>query len=106
MFEIILSTLVARDIRFLLVGGVAATFHTTPLLTLTSTMGAIDVLDHVPGVGDYADALKGSETVRVTPSGPRDRLTAVTPAPRPTAYPNGLAIFTPSMTCPAFKSSL
>ena len=116
MFEIILAALVARDIRFVLVGGVAATihgsarftndidicydtapdnvdrlvalltewqaylrgvepglpfildrrtFHTTPLLTLTSTMGAIDVLDHVPGVGNYADALKGSETVRI-----------------------------------------
>ncbi len=108
MFEIILSALVARDIRFVLVGGVAATIHgsarftndldicydtapdnvdrlvailtewqaslrgvepglpfildrrtfrTTPLLTLTSTMGAIDLLDHVPGVGDYADAI-------------------------------------------------
>lgn len=116
MFEIILSALVARDIRFVLVGGVAATIHgsarftndldicydtapdnvdrlvailtewqaylrgvepglpfildrrtfrTTPLLTLTSTMGAIDLLDHVPGVGDYADAIKGSETVRI-----------------------------------------
>lgn len=116
MFEIILSALVARDIRFVLVGGVAATIHgsvrftndldicydtapdnvdrlvailtewqaslrgvepglpfildrrtfrTTPLLTLTSTMGAIDLLDHVPGVGVYADAIKGSETVRI-----------------------------------------
>lgn len=116
MFEIILSALVARDIRFVLVGGVAATIHgsarftndidicydtapdnvdrlvailtewqaslrgvapglpflldrrtfrTTPLLTLTSTMGAIDLLDHVPGVGHYADAIKGSETVRI-----------------------------------------
>ena len=116
MFEIILSALAARDIRFVLVGGVAATIHgsarftndldicydtapdnvdrlvtiltewqaslrgveprlpfildrrtfrTTPLLTLTSTMGAIDLLDHVPGVGDYADAIKGSETVRI-----------------------------------------
>ena len=116
MFEIILSALVARDIRFVLVGGVAATIHgsarftndldicydtapdnvdrlvailtewqaslrgvepglpfildrrtfrTTPLLTLTSTMGAIDLLDHVPGVGDYANAIEGSETVRI-----------------------------------------
>lgn len=114
MFEIILSTLVERGIRFVLVGGVAATIHgsarftndidlcydtapdnvdrlvalltewraylrgvepgrpfmldrrtfrTTPLLTLTSTVGAIDLLDHVPGVGDYTDAVKGSEIV-------------------------------------------
>lgn len=116
MFEIILSTLVERGIRFVLVGGVAATIHgsarftndidlcydtapdnvdrlvalltewraylrgvepgrpfmldrrtfrTTPLLTLTSTVGAIDLLDHVPGVGDYTDAVKGSEIVRI-----------------------------------------
>ena len=116
MFELILSALVARDIRFVLVGGVAATIHgsarftndldicydtapdnvdrlvailtewqaylrgvepglpfildrrtfrNTPLLTLTSTMGAIDLLDHVPGGGANPDALKGSETVRI-----------------------------------------
>jgi predicted nucleotidyltransferase len=116
MFEIILSTLVARDIRFVLVGGVAATIHgsarftndidicydtapdnvdrlvvlltkwqaylrgvepglpfvldrrtflTTPLLTLTSTVGAIDLLAYVSGVGAYADASKSSETVRI-----------------------------------------
>ncbi len=116
MFETILEAFVARGIRFVLVGGVAATIHgsarftndidvcydtapdnvdrlvelltewnaylrgveaglpfildrrtfrTTPLLTLTSTMGAIDLLDHVPGVGDYRDAMSGSETVRI-----------------------------------------
>ncbi len=116
MFEAILAALVARGIRFVLVGGVAATIHgsvrftsdidvcydtapdnvdrliallvewnaylrgvepglpfildrrtfrTTPLLTLTSTMGAIDLLDHVPGVGNYRDAVAGSETVHI-----------------------------------------
>lgn len=116
MFEAILAALVLRQIRFVLVGGVAATVHgsarftndidicydtaidnvdrlivllaewqaylrgvepglpfildartfrTTPFLTLTSTMGAIDLLDHVPGVGSYADALAGSEIVRI-----------------------------------------
>lgn len=39
------------------------TFRITPLLTLTSTMGAIDLHDHVLGAGDYADAIRGSETV-------------------------------------------
>lgn len=116
MFEAILAALVSRSIRFVLVGGVAATVHgsarytndidicydtaidnvdrlivllaewqvylrgvepglpfildartfrTTPFLTLTSTMGAIDLLDHVPGVGSYAAALAGSEIVRI-----------------------------------------
>ena len=116
MFEAILEALGARQIRFVLVGGVAAsihgsarftndidicydtaadnvdrlvvllaewqaylrgvepgspfildarTFRTTPFLTLTSTMGAIDLLDHVPGVGSYRDALASSEIVRM-----------------------------------------
>lgn len=116
MFETILATLVGREIRFVLVGGVAAavhgsarftndidlcydtapdnidrlvallgewqaslrgvepglpflldqrTFRTTPLLTLTTTMGAIDLLDFVPGVGGYADALVESEVVQI-----------------------------------------
>jgi predicted nucleotidyltransferase len=116
MFEAILAALVSRQIRFVLVGGVAATVHgsarftndidicydtasenvdrlvvllseweaylrgiepglpfildartfrTSPFLTLTSTMGAIDLLDHVPGVGSYRDALAGSEIVRI-----------------------------------------
>lgn len=119
MFEAILAALVARCIRFVLVGGVAATVHgsarftndidvcydaapdnvdrlvelltgwnvylrgiepglpfvldqrtfrTTPLLTLTSTMGAIDLQDHVPGVGDYRDALAVAEWVRIGPT--------------------------------------
>jgi predicted nucleotidyltransferase len=116
MFEAILAALVARDIRFVVIGGVAATVHgsarftndidlcydtapdnierlvilltewqaylrgvelglpfildartfrTTPLMTLTTTMGAIDVLDAVPGVGDYAKALAASEQFRI-----------------------------------------
>jgi predicted nucleotidyltransferase len=114
MFEAILAALVMHNIRFVLVGGVAATIHgsarftndidlcydtapenihrlvelltqwhaylrgvepglpfildqrtfrTTPLLTLTTTMGAIDLLDHVPGVGNFRGALAGSEVV-------------------------------------------
>ena len=116
MFETILAALVASDIRFVVIGGVAATVHgsarftndidlcydtapdnverlvalliewraylrgvepglpfildartfrTTPLMTLTTTMGAIDVLDQVPGVGDYAKAVAASEQFRI-----------------------------------------
>jgi predicted nucleotidyltransferase len=43
----------------------ARTFSTTPLMTLTTTMGAIDLLDMVPGVGDYAAAFAKSEQVRI-----------------------------------------
>ena len=104
MFEAILAALIARGIRFVVIGGVAATVHgsarftndidlcydtaadnverlvalltewraylrgvvlglpfildartfrTTPVMTLTTTMGAIDLLDQVPGVGDF-----------------------------------------------------
>ena len=116
MFEAILSALVASGIRFVVIGGVAATVHgsarftndidlcydtapdnidrlvtlfnewhaylrgvesglpfildartfrTTPLMTLTTTMGAINLLDQVPGVGDFAKAFAASELVRV-----------------------------------------
>jgi predicted nucleotidyltransferase len=116
MFETILAALVERQIRFVLVGGVAATIHgsarftndidlcydtsdanvdrlvalltewkahlrgvkpglpfvldrrtfrTTPMLTLASSLGAIDLLDRIPGVGDYRAALAGSEKVRI-----------------------------------------
>ena len=116
MFEDILAALTARRIRFVIVGGVAATvqgsarftndidlcydtapdnverlvallgewrayprgveaglpfildartFRTTPFMTLTTTMGAIDLLDDVPGVGGYAEALVASEVGRV-----------------------------------------
>lgn len=116
MFEAILAALTARDIRFVVIGGVAATVHgsarftndldlcydtelhnverlielliewraylrgvepglpfildtrtfrTTPVLTLTTTMGAIDLLDDVPGVGNYAKAIAASETAQV-----------------------------------------
>jgi predicted nucleotidyltransferase len=116
MFEAVLTALVSRGIRFVVVGGVAATTHgsarftndidlcydaatenvdrlvrllvewqaylrgvelglpfildartfrSTPFLTLTTTMGAIDLLDSVPGVGVYADALAVSEEVQL-----------------------------------------
>jgi predicted nucleotidyltransferase len=116
MFEEILAALTAHGIRFVIVGGVAATvqgsarftndidlcydtapdnvdrlvtllrewraylrgvepglpfildartFRTTPFMTLTTTMGAIDLLDEVPGVGRYARALAASETGRI-----------------------------------------
>lgn len=41
------------------------TLRTSPILTLTTSMGAIDLLDHVPGVGDYAASLAASEAVRI-----------------------------------------
>lgn len=116
MFELIIKALVAAKVRFVVIGGVAATiqgsarftndidlcydtapdnverlvallvkwkaylrgvepglpfimdaraFRITPVMTLTSEVGAIDVLDVVPGVGDYAAALKASEPVRI-----------------------------------------
>jgi predicted nucleotidyltransferase len=116
VFEAILAALVARGIRFVVVGGVAATVHgssrftndidvcydtvhdnidrlvalltewrahlrgvepglpfildarafsITPMMTLTTTMGAIDLLDEVPGVGRYAQAYAASERVRI-----------------------------------------
>lgn len=116
MFEAIIAALVARGIRFVVVGGVAATVHgsarftndldlcydaapdnvdrliilftewraylrgvepglpfildartfrTTPMMALTTTQGAIDLLAEVPGVGDYAAARAQSEPVRI-----------------------------------------
>lgn len=116
MFEEILRALVAAKIRFVVIGGVAATvhgsarltndidicydtapdnverlakllkkwkaylrgvepglpfimdartFHVTPVMTLTTEKGAIDVLDIVPGVGDYAATLEASEEVHI-----------------------------------------
>ena len=116
MFEQIIVALVAAGVRFVVVGGVAATiqgsarltndidicydrapdnvarlvalltrwkaylrgverglpfildersFRTTPIMTLTTEAGDIDVLDVVPGVGDYAAALKASEAVQI-----------------------------------------
>ena len=116
MFEAILAALAAHAIRFVVIGGVAATVHgsarftndidlcydtatdnierlvilltewqaylrgvelglpfimdartfrTTPVMTLTTTMGAIDLLDQVPGVGDYAKAFAASERVQI-----------------------------------------
>ena len=116
MFEQIISALVAAGVRFVVIGGVAATiqgsarltndidicydtspdnvdrlvrlltrwkaylrgverglpfildaraFRTTPIMTLTTTMGDIDVLDVVPGVGDYKAVVRQSEAVDI-----------------------------------------
>lgn len=116
MFEEILKALVNANVRFVVIGGVAATiqgsarftndidlcydtaadnverlvkllkkwkaylrgvepglpfilderqFRITPVMTLATEKGAIDVLDHVPGVGDYDAAVKASEVVKV-----------------------------------------
>jgi len=116
MFELILAALVRHQIRFVVIGGVAATIHgsarltndldiaydaasdnltqlvalltgwhaylrdvepglpfvldsralrTTPIMTLTTDVGDIDLLDRVPGVGDYASVLAASEPVAI-----------------------------------------
>ena len=116
MFEEILKALVAASVRFVVIGGVAATiqgsarftndidicydiapdnvarlarllrrwkaylrgvepglsfilderaFRITPVMTLTTEKGAIDVLDVVPGVGDYDAVLRASDLVRL-----------------------------------------
>ena len=116
MFEEIIGALVAADVRFVVIGGVAATiqgsarftndidicydtapenierlaarlalwnaylrgverglpfildarqFRITPIMTLTADVGDIDVLDVVPGVGDYAAVFKASEIVEI-----------------------------------------
>lgn len=116
MFEHILAALVAAGVRFVVIGGVAATVHgsarftndidfcydtapdnlgrlvrllnawhaylrgverglpfvlderalrTTPLMTLTTDVGDIDLLDVVPGVGAYEAAVARSEVVTI-----------------------------------------
>jgi predicted nucleotidyltransferase len=116
MFEEILRALVAAKVRFVVIGGVAATiqgsarftndidicydpapenierlvavlskwnaylrgverglpfildaksFRITPVMTLTTDKGAIDVLDIVPGVGGWDAVLKSSEPVTI-----------------------------------------
>src|SRR3989337_897556 len=116
MFEHIIAALIANGIRFVVIGGVAATIQgsarltndidicydaspdnidrlvacltrwnaylrgverglpwvldaralrTTPIMTLTTDIGDIDVLDTVPGVGDYAAVFKASEAVEI-----------------------------------------
>lgn len=39
--------------------------RTTPVMTLTTDLGDIDLLDQLPGVGDYAHVLAASEPVRI-----------------------------------------
>lgn len=116
MFEEIIAALVRADVRFVVIGGVAATvqgsarftndidicydtapdnverlvellagwnaylrgieqglpfvmdakaFRITPVMTLTTDVGDIDVLDVVPGVGDFSAVLKASEVVEI-----------------------------------------
>ena len=116
MFEEIITALVAAKVRFVVIGGVAATiqgsarftndidicygtaddnierlaalfvqwkaylrgvkrglpfimdakaFRITPVMTLTTEVGDIDVVDRVPGVGNYVAALKQSEIVEI-----------------------------------------
>ena len=116
MYEDILVALVTDGIRFVVIGGVAATiqgsarftndidfcydtaadnverlaarlaqwnaylrgverglpfimdakaFRITPVMTLTTDVGDIDVMDFVPGVGHYADAMKVSEVIEI-----------------------------------------
>ena len=116
MFEEILAALGAHEVRFVAIGGVAATIHgsarftndidicydtaqdnlerlvrlltgwhaylrgvepglpfimdvrairTTPIMTLTTDVGAIDLLNRVPGVGDYGAAVAASELVKI-----------------------------------------
>jgi len=116
MFEQILAALVAGNVRFVVVGGVAGTVHgsarltididicydtapdsvarlvgilhgwhaylrgverglpfvldaralrITPVMTLTTDMGDIDILDIIAGVGAYPDAVAASEVVTI-----------------------------------------
>jgi predicted nucleotidyltransferase len=116
MFEEIIKAMVRAKVRFVVIGGVAATiqgsarftndidicydtdpqntarlvrlllkwkaylrgvepglpfilderqFRITPVMTLITDKGAIDVLDTVPGVGDYGAAMEVSEPVKI-----------------------------------------
>ena len=116
MFEQIIATLVGEGVRFVVVGGVAASIHgsarltndidlcydaspdnvdalvsvlcgwhaylrgverglpfimdaqalrLTPVMTLTTDVGDIDIMDQIAGVGGYAEAVAQSETVAI-----------------------------------------
>jgi predicted nucleotidyltransferase len=116
MFEEILATLTAKGVRFVVIGGVAATvrgsarftndidfcydaapdnlealvrvlrgwhaylrgverglpfvldvraLRTTPVMTLTTDVGDVDIFDRVAGVGSYADAVAASDVVKI-----------------------------------------
>src|SRR5688572_25531223 len=41
----------------------ARAFRITPVMTLTTDVGDIDVMDIVPGVGRYEDAITKSDTI-------------------------------------------
>jgi hypothetical protein len=43
----------------------ARAVETSPIMTLTTDMGDIDILDRVPGVGDYGDVHAASELVTI-----------------------------------------
>ena len=43
----------------------ARAVQTSPVMTLTTDAGDIDILDRVPGVGDYRDVHRASELVRI-----------------------------------------
>ncbi|MGH7446033.1 MAG: hypothetical protein ACRELT_00640 [Longimicrobiales bacterium] len=116
MFEQIIAALIAAEVRFVVIGGVAATvqgsarftndidicydtaadnlerlvqllqswhaylrdveaalpfvldvraLRTTPVMTLVTDVGAIDIFDRVAGVGNYADARAASQLVAI-----------------------------------------
>ncbi len=116
MFEQIIAALIAGGVRFVVIGGVAATAHgsarftndidlcydtaadnlerlvriltgwhaylrgvehglpfvldiralrSAPVMTLTTDVGDIDLIDRVPGLGTYAEALARSEPVTI-----------------------------------------
>ena len=70
----------------------ARTFRTTPILTLRTSQGDLDLLDRVEGVGDYRDSRESSE--EVTAFGMRFRvltLDALIRARRGSARPKDLA---------------
>lgn len=68
------------------------TFRTTPVMTLITDHGAIDVMDRVPGVGEYHDVARRS--VEATNAGTRFRvldLPALLDAKRATRRPKDQA---------------
>ena len=54
------------------------TLRTTPILSLDTSEGRLDLLDHVAGVGDYAACRAASEVISVTVDGQRIRFRTLT----------------------------